>query len=82
MTVFSESSDKGFPIPMEALEALMAPSIWKWYRAHVNDVVFHVAGKALGWIPYSISIKVSQTRPLLEKMFGPEPVDGVLPGVP
>lgn len=56
------------PVAIDVARTLFAATIWKWYRAHRDDVFY--THKFFAW--FSVSITVEKARPLIELIAGPE----------
>lgn len=57
--------------------AIIAPVVWAWYHEAPNEVLWHERGKVKIWkfdIPWSVTITVAKARPLIERIFGPDPL--------
>jgi hypothetical protein len=87
MSVFSEAKSQGVidQAILDMIQTYGAPVAWHWFKTHQNDIIFQKKGSInlkFFKIPYSVSFEVGEARWLVERFFGPEPVNGILPGVP
>lgn len=79
MSALSEAQGN-FAIPLDTIEAIIAPVIYRWMDAHADDVVFHKAGR-IAFIPWSVTVTVDKLRPFVARLIGPDP-RGQVPEIP
>lgn len=79
MSALSEAQGS-FAIPIDTIEAIIAPILYRWMDEHANDVILHYSGKVLV-IPWSVTITVDKLRPFVARLIGPDP-RGRVPEIP